>query len=150
MAAKTYRENLPIAVANLVFILINVWKTKVTWNKQNFLRSVWTCFFGSLVTLLSQPWLYKIDIFVTLKRSFMISSIYPLRVLSILQRPPLEISLQVMLLLASADVPPGRKLSSPVEALRKRSLVKKYFAIERLCVWPISSSRLVYVTYLIT
>ena len=64
----------------------------------------------------------------------MISSIYPLRVLSILQRPPLENSLRVMLLLASADVPPGRKLSSPVEALRRRPLVKKYFAIERLCV----------------
>ena len=37
-----------------------------------------------------------------------------------------------------------------VEALTKRSLAKKYSTMERLCMWPISGSELVDVTYLIT
>ena len=37
-----------------------------------------------------------------------------------------------------------------VEALRKRPLAKKYSTMERLCMWPISGSEFVDVTYLIT
>ena len=37
-----------------------------------------------------------------------------------------------------------------VEALRKKPLAKKYSTMERLCMWPISGSELVDVTYLIT